>query len=161
MSTAFCPISGITYKCQYLPIHTKMPHPIFFLEQKKLLGMYAKYLQGSLCEVDSYLLFLAYLNSTEKVDWQHPCTLYPESKQTQLLIANNINQLIMVIEETNCIKTPRFKQPSFIIRKENSLLANIHLYIQAWRDNLEAFKLGTKQEKIKENIKKVEENCNG
>lgn len=144
MATLICAISGVKIKVSNVPMHLNESigyyHPIFALPYKRLFGLYSKHCKGELTPTDSYLLFLAFLHATDQVSWQAPATLDPTSIQTEILIENNLRQLITVVELTHAIVNPRFKQPSYVVHKENSDLRSVHNWIRAWEDNIEAFK---------------------
>jgi hypothetical protein len=128
-------------------------HPIFYLPQKKLLGLYSKHCKGHLTDKDSYLLFLALLNSTDAVKFTVPATY---TTKTNKLVANNIAQLVRVIWETDAITIPSFKQPMFYIRDTTADLNNVDSWIAAWEDNIVAFKNDYQDNLAWEALKKAE-----
>ena len=142
MARVICGISGVPFKTPYIPMtlhNREMNHPIFYLPQKRLLGIYSLYIKGQLTDIDSYLLFVALLKSTSNITFSVPTEV---STSTERIIASNIRQLVSVIWETNAILHPTFKQPKFYIDGNNANLDNIKMWILAWRQNIEAFKLG-------------------
>lgn len=142
MARIICGISGVPFTCDHVPMtlaHREMNHPIFYLPQKKLLGLYSTYIKGQLTDIDSYLLFVALLNSTDSVVFTVPTQV---TTSTERIIASNIKQLVSVIWETNAITHPAFKQPRFFIRSDTSTLDTIHSWILSWRQNIEDFKAG-------------------
>lgn len=158
MANLLCPISGISYSCEHIPATIPhQPHPIFCISDNRLLGLYAKYVQGHLTATDSYLLFLAYLNSIDSLEWHTPCSLKPTSPTTQRIISCNLKQLIEVTQQSNAIQVPSFKQPGFVISAETSNLINIHIYIQAWQKNITAYHQGYVNERLEEKLKAVED----
>ena len=157
MAKLLCPISGIRYSCEHLPLTTSYPHPIFTLSYPKLLELYAKHVAGHLTPTDNYLLFLAYLNSIDSLHWRVPCSLVPTATSTQALVYNNMAQLISVLEKTLTITLPSFKQPGFVITPETSDLGNISIYIKAWQKNIDAMNSFYKQERIDKKLKEVED----
>ena len=160
MAKVQCAISGITFTCSHSPIVIKACdgyfHPIFALPYRKLYGLYSKHCAGELTPTDSYLLFLAFLHSTDTVRWKHPATCSPTDPNTTYLVENNLQQLISVIESTNVIRLPSFKQPTFIVESDNASLLQIPNWILAWEDNIISFKEGYASEKTRENLVKVE-----
>jgi len=160
MSNINCAISGITFSCEHLPITiTKGEgyfHPIFALPQKKLLPLFSEHCMGHLTHTDSYLLFLAYLHSTEQVTWRQPASCSPADPATIKLIENNLRQLIEVIELTNIILLPSFTQPSFVVDSDNSLLQQVPNWILAWDKNIADFKDGNRAIRFQESVKKLE-----
>lgn len=140
MSKVICGISNIPFTCEHVPMtlsHRELNHPIFYLSQRKLLGLASKYHKGELSNVDSYLLFLALLDSTDSVRWnvQAVCT-----SSTESIIASNIHELLAVIHATNAIRHPKFKQPKYVVTGATADLSNIQLWIRAWRANITEFK---------------------
>lgn len=142
MARIICGTSGVPFKCDHVSMtlaHREMNHPIFYLPQKKLLGLYSLYIKGQLTDIDSYLLFVALLNSTDAVVFVEPTYV---TTSTEKIIASNIRQLVSVIWETNAVIHPSFKQPKFYVRKDTANLDNIKIWILAWRKNIEDFKSG-------------------
>jgi len=142
MANIICGISGVPFKTPHIPmtLHKReMNHPIFYLPQKRLLGIYSLYLKGQLTDIDSYLLFVALLKSTDNVTFS---VITQVSTSTERIIASNIRQLVEVIWETNAILHPSFKQPSFYISQHTANLDNIKMWIVSWRKNIEEFKSG-------------------
>jgi len=142
MARVICATSGVPFKVPHVPMtlsHREMSHPIFYLPQKKLLGIYSLYTKGKLTDIDSYLLFIALLNSTDNVVFTVPTEV---TTSTEQIIASNIGQLVSVIWETNAIIHPSFKQPKYYISKDTCNLDNIKMWIIAWRKNIESFKQG-------------------
>lgn len=156
MARVICGISNIPFKVSHIPMtlyNREYEHPIFHLPQKKLLGLYSVYTKGSLTDIDSYLLFLALLKSTDSVKFIVPAEI---TRDTPRLIANNISNLVNVIWSTNAIMHPGFKQPKFYIRKDTANLANINMWIHAWKQNIAEFKLGIDRSTEIEKLKVVE-----
>lgn len=144
MAKVTCAISGIRFACSYmedldLPHTAGMIHPIFAASYKQLHRLYSKHCRGELAPKDSYLLFIAFLNTSEQVIWKHPVTLDPNDRQTKVLIENNLAQLVSVLEKTSVIQIPTFSQPSFSVNYENSDLRTVSNWIKAWRDNINNF----------------------
>lgn len=134
-----CAISGIEFKCDYFPAELssrEVTHPIFYLQQKKLISYLSKWTAGELTPTDSYLLFLALLNSTELVEWRVPVI---KTDATNSIIATNMEQLFKVIGQLNLIKTPQFAVPQFAVTKETRDLDNVHYWIKAWQDAIDEF----------------------
>lgn len=142
MARILCGISNVPFKCDHVPMvlqNREYNHPIFSLPQKKLLGLYSVYNKGELSDIDSYLLFLALLKSTEAVQFISPAII---TESTVSIIAKNLGSLVQVIWETNAIVAPSFKQPKFYLRSDTATLDNISVWIAAWRSNIEEFKQG-------------------
>ena len=160
MSRIHCAISGLTFSCEHVPLvlteRDGYFHPIFALPYRKLYGLYSKHCAGHLTVTDSYLLFLAFLHSTDQIEWRAPCSLNPRDKGTISFVENNIQQLIRVIESTNCISIPSFKQPSFVVDCDNSQLSQVPNWIAAWNRNIRDFKEGYASVKLQEDLQKLE-----
>jgi len=160
MAKINCAISGLTLQVSHVPltIQTELGyyHPIFALPYKRLFGLYSKHCKGELTATDSYLLFLAFLNATDQVTWKAPCSLDPNDSKTVYLVENNLRQLITVLEMSSAIITPTFKQPSFTVHKDNSQLKQIHNWIAAWEDNIEAFRNNYREQKLQDTLTKLE-----
>ena len=160
MAKVTCAISGISFNCDHLPI-TLYPvdgyfHPIFAVPYKTLYSLYAKHCSNHLTSTDSYLLFLAFLHSTDQIEWAVPASLQPTTPTCTHLVETNLRPLIEVIELTNVIGLPSFKQPSYKVTIDNSDLSNIPAFISAWNRNISIFKAGAIDERIRDSLRKVE-----
>lgn len=161
MARITCAISGIRFNCSYLEgitiPHTEgYFHPIFALPYTQLHHLYSKHCKGELTSNDSYLLFMAFIHSSGKVEWVHPSTCNPNDANTKKLIENNLAQLIQVLEHTGIIRHPSFKQPSFRVTYENADLRQISNWIKEWADNIEVFRSGKADMRQQEDLQKVE-----
>lgn len=156
MARITCKFSGITYKCEHVPMtlnHREISHPIFHLPQQKLLSLYSRYSDGALSSTDSYLLFLSLLHSTGAVTFKHPAIYTTE---TDKIIAANISQLVTVIFKSNAIVHPTFRQPGFVLREDTASLSNIHIWIKAWSRNITEFSLGLSTIRDRENLMEIQ-----
>jgi hypothetical protein len=152
-----CPISGITYTCSHIPVSMSQVHPIFTLPYPSLIRLYtANFHSDTTTPTDQYLTFLAILNSIEALNWRVPCTLKPSSPITSKLIANNIAQLIAVVERTNAITIASFEQPGYAITSDNSNLEDIDAYIAAWQYNIDNHHHAYRQDKLDKKVSEVE-----
>lgn len=160
MAIIHCAISGLKIKVQYgpltIPAREGYYHPIFALPRKKLLGLYSRSCTGSLSPTDNYLIFLAILHSSGAIRWTCPASCDPSSSHTLKLVQNNMRQLIEVVELTDRIIVPSFRQPQFIVASDNSDLRQIPNWIAAWNQNIEEFKQGYAAAKQREDLKKIE-----
>ena len=139
-----CAISGIRFNASYLDdlsiSHTAgYFHPVFALPYSSLHHLYSKHCKGELSPNDSYLLFLAFLHSSDQIEWLVPASLNPNNNSTKSMIENNLAQLITVLEKSGIISHPSFKQPSFKVTAEGSLLQQIPSWIKAWQSNIKDF----------------------
>jgi hypothetical protein len=135
-----CSKSGIQFNCDYFPayLHAReVSHPIFHLSQKKLLSFIPKWAaQESLGEVDSYLLFLALLDSTQLVEWR---TAVQFTQDTSSIVANNMEDLAQIVGKMNLITHPAAVFQRIAISPENNTLQNVHYWIANWETNIEDF----------------------
>ncbi len=161
MARVTCAISGLRFSTEYLEgvsiPHTQgYFHPIFACSYKQLHYLYTQHCHGKLTPKDSYLLFLAFLHSTDQIRWEAPSTLDPNSASSKKLIENNLSQLLSVLAKTGVIKHPSFSQPSFVVTYDNCNLAQIPNWIKAWNSNIEYFKLGKASAQAQESLQKIE-----
>lgn len=157
MARILCGISGIEFSCEHLPIYLssrEYAHPIFFLPQKKLLGLYQKYRHSELNEIDSYLLFLSYLNSTDLVEWRVPAQKHP---QTALIIANNFEALVNVVERMNTIRNPNVNFSHISVGPETKTLQNVSYWIASWEETYDSYISGYASQKIQVELHDLEE----
>lgn len=139
MAKILCAISGVEFSCEYLPIalHSReYAHPIFALPQKKLLGLYQKYRHAELDSTSAYLVFLAYLHSTDLIDWRVPAKRTPA---TESLIANHFDSLVSVIEKMNRIKNPSLQFSQIAITSDTCTLSSVEYWIAAWEETYDEF----------------------
>jgi hypothetical protein len=144
MARITCAISGIRFDCSFMDSISMghdigYYHPIFALPRKRLYSIYTAHSKGELTSTDSYLLFLSLLHSSEKVTWEHPAICKPTEQRTKQIVHNNIAQLIRVLEKTDVIKHPSFKQPHFKLTLDTAHLDQIPNWIKAWEKNIEFF----------------------
>jgi len=157
MAKIICGVSDIPITIPHVPMtlsRREYSHPIFYLPQKKLLGLYTTYTKGQLTDIDSYLLFLALLKSTDSVEFVVPARI---TESTPNIIAANIGQLVKTIWATNAIYHPHFKQPKFFIRQDTANLDNIKIWIAAWNNNISDFMKGINRESFIRQLKTVED----
>lgn len=161
MSRITCAISGIKFNCDYFE-HLAIPHtegyfhPIFAAPYKVLHHLYSEHTKGKLTSNDSYLLFLAFLHSSDCIHWKRPASCNPNDIRTKRLVESNISQLITVLEKSACIKYPAFHQPHFSITAGSCDLESIPEWIAAWESNIEVFIYGRANQTELEAIQKVE-----
>lgn len=132
-SSITCAYSSIVFHCEHLPISLssrEITHPIFHIPQKKLLGLAGQWSSGFLTPTESYLTYLALLNSTALIEWRVPATYIPQI--TEQIVANNMEQLIYIIGKINAIQHPSFTLPHFAISSDTCSLDNSYHWIQLW-----------------------------
>lgn len=160
MAKILCGISGIEFSCEHLPIYLdsrEYAHPIFFMPQKKLLGLYQKHRHGELPEIDSYLLFLAYLNSTDLIEWRVPAKFH---SLTTAIINQHFDSLVSAVEKINRIKNPSVQFSHIAVSPDTSKLTNVSYWIAAWEDTYEQFISGYATQRTKQEIADIEEKLN-
>jgi len=137
-----CSKSGIIFQCEHFPFYSDtatISHPCFSIPQKKLLALTPKWAAGEMTEVDSYLLFLSLLNSTNQVEFRTPCTY---TSDTTSIVYNNMEDLIQLVGAINRITHPHFVLSQIAITRENNTLSNVHYWIANWEQSIEEFKSG-------------------
>lgn len=156
MSKFYCALSGLECEVSYLPLSLtsrEFAHPVFFLPQKKLLGLYAKYQSGSLGDIEAYLVYLALFNSTDMVDFRVPAQY---TAKTPKIIANNMEFLTETVFRMNAVSAPSVQFPKFVISSETKTLENSHYWIESWNRNYQEFLEGNKRRYEFEELEKIE-----
>ena len=103
MAKILCAKSGIQFTVEHFPIsftQNECHHPIFDASLKKLWKYFPKWQAGELTDTDSLLLFLAYLNATERVEFR---THIWRTTHTNQLVASNMEHLYYVIGKISAI----------------------------------------------------------
>ena len=157
MAKILCGISGIEFSCEHLSIYLdsrEYAHPVFFLPQKKLLGLFQKYRHAELNQIDSYLTFLAYLNSTDLVEFRVPAQ---RTAATESIVANNFEHLVEVCSKINAIKNPSIRFAHVAITPENKNLENIQYWLLNWESCYDDFRSGYAAQRIKQDLQQIEE----
>ena len=136
-----CSYSGLELQISHFPgtIERGEVHPVFSLSQKKLLSYLGRWSAQEFTPPDSYLLFLALLNSTEKVEFRLPAL---RTLNTEAIVANNMEALAKVVYKLNEIVHPAFSVPAFVISQETRSLENISQWIETWESNIKDFNDG-------------------
>lgn len=155
MAKVRCVYSGLVLNIPHIImyLHDGYIHPVFYLDESKLLSLYTEYCTGNLNHTDSYLLYLALLNSTGAIQWRTPAK---STHQTATLIANNIKSLVKVIHQTNAITLPRFQQPKYSINSDTCTLESTANWIKAWKQNIVDFENNYAEERQRKSIAAVE-----
>lgn len=136
MAKIVCSYSSVPFTCEHLPISiassSSVQHPIFHIPRKKLLSLTSSWATGKLTPTESYLLYLALLNSTTLVEWRVPARYHDKTAQ---IVANNMEQLIHMIGRIDVITHPGFILPHFAISSDTCNLENSYHWIQLWQQN--------------------------
>ncbi len=137
-----CAYSGIQFEVSHFPgyFHSQETyHPIFNIPQRKLLSYVGKWSARELTSTDSYLLFLAILNSSELVQFR---TSAKQTAQTSYIVENCMEDLVQIVVKINSVDVPSVRFPRFIIGHETNDLTNVHWWIENWKEAYKAFKDG-------------------
>lgn len=156
MAKILCSYSGIEFKCEHLPLSLtsrETAHPVFFLPQKKLLGLFSLYQDQKLTPTEEWLLFLAYLNSTELLEFRVPAKHTPE---TSSLIALHFEELVSICTKLQGIKDPRFSCAKIAITPTTSTLENLPHWIENWKACYTQFLKGQDDRKLLDSIQEIE-----
>lgn len=156
MATVLCGISGIEFKVDHLSIHLQSreyAHPVFFLPAKKLPALYSKYQQGEMNSIDSYLTFLAFLNSTNLIEWRVPAA---RTNLTDSIIANNFESLVFITEKMLVIPSYENVFSKIAITPDTKNLANVDMWIANWELILNDYLSGYVEERKRKEISEIE-----
>lgn len=146
MAKILCAYSSIEFTCEHFPIylhHRETYHPIFNISQRKLLPYLHKWAGSELTAIDSYLLFLALLNSTELVEFRIPVR---RTNQTDSIVAQNMESLAKTVSRLNAVQNPAVQFPRFVISADTFQLQNVHHWIEIWNNCYEDFLQGARKD---------------
>lgn len=138
MAKITCIKSGVIFNCEHMPVQTQCEHPIFSISQKRLVALAGSWAAGRLSSTESYLVFLALLDSTELIHWRTHAVYTAGSVSapgTDQIVANNMENLLHIIGKINLINHPAFTLPSFAIGPDTNTLTNAHHWIKTWIGN--------------------------
>lgn len=139
-----CSLSGVEFSCDHFPgtfYSREISHPIFQIPQKRLLSYTSKWASGELTRTDAYLLFLAILNSSERVEFRVPVF---RNELTDSVIAINMEPLVRTVIKINSVTAPSVVFPSFVISPDTRFLQNVSHWIECWQDSYKDFLEGYK-----------------
>lgn len=141
-----CAISGLIFSCEHFPgelNNRESIHPIFHIPQKQLFQYVRKYVAHEFTDTDSYLYYLALLQSTNLFQWNVPAKFTPDTKK---IIYNNMELLLRTISKINLVLHPAFVLHKVAINKDNCDLSSSNQWIYNWLDSYESFSNGYKRE---------------
>src|SRR6476659_7008978 len=98
-----CAYSSLEFNVDHFPGYLdsmESHHPVFDIPQKKLLCYTGKWASGALTLTDSYLLFLALLKSSDRVDFRVPVF---RNEKTDSIVARNMEYLVRTIIKLNAV----------------------------------------------------------
>jgi hypothetical protein len=133
MAKLTCSKSGVIFQCEHMPLATYNEHPLFAVPQKRLISLAGQWAAQRLTPTESYLLYLALLDSTDLVVWRTPA--HYMGAQTDAIVAGEMESLLHIIAKINVINHPSFTLPSFAVGAETASLENSRHWIQVWTDN--------------------------
>jgi hypothetical protein len=141
-----CSISGIEFNAEHFPgtfYSRELSHPIFSLPQKRLLSYTSKWAAGELTRIDSYLLFLALLASSERVQFRVPVF---RNEHTDSIVASEMEYLLKTVIKINSVVHPSLIFPHFALTPDTRYLSNVHHWIEIWDDAYKSFASGKVRE---------------
>lgn len=141
-----CGISGIEFTCEHFPASLtsrEISHPIFSIPQKKLLSYTGKWAAGELTPTDSYLMFLAILNSSELVEFRMPVF---RTHETDSIVAQNMESLVRTIIKLNTVTNPSVIFPRYAVTPDTKTLSNVKYWIENWASSYKDFIDGYRKE---------------
>lgn len=164
-----CCYSGLEITTSHFPLYLsdrdnhQACHPIFYADQRKLLGYARKWSANELTPIDKYLLFVALLKSTDLIYFRTPC-IYEEARievdesdhfvlksGSGKLVAQNMEKLLYTVSRINSVMNPRVRFPEVVITAQTASLYNVKHWIDNWNQVYEDYKSGvSKQEKFAE-----------
>ena len=159
MSRVLCSYSGVEFKVEHFIgvslTSREMHHPIFSLSTPALLSLADSYWEDKMSEVESYLYYLALLNSSNLVDFRNPAIRTGESNR---IIASNMERLLALAELLYTIGTNQAQTviclPRFVISNESgtSDLSATRDWLHIWKANYndwrQNYKTSTTLEKL-------------
>lgn len=138
-----CAYSGIEFSCEHFPYSLsarETTHPVFNIPQKKLLSLASKWAsQSAFTPTDSYLYFLALLNSSDLIHWHCPVRKTPF---TDSIVAQNMESLLRTVIKLNTVSDPTKIFPSFAITPDSATLSNVQHWLESWDEAYNDFKSG-------------------
>lgn len=141
MAAFICSISGLKIGCSHFPIYLEnreAHHPIFDATQRALFGFTSKWAANELTPIDSYLLYVALLKSTNRIFFRVPAKYCDRS--TDAMVANNMEKLLVTISRMNSISVPGEIFSSVAISNDSCTLISSPHWIDNWNENYEEFK---------------------
>lgn len=141
-----CSYSSIEFSCEHFPASLysrEACHPIFYLPQRKLIPYLSKWAAGELTQTDSYLLFLAALNSSDRVTFR---TAAIRTAKTPQIVSQNMEKLFRTISKLNAVSNPAVTFPTYIISESTRDLENISFWIDNWEDCYRDFLSGVSRD---------------
>lgn len=137
-----CSLSGLEFTCDHFPgtfCSKETYHPIFNLSQHRLLSYAGKWAAHELTDTDSYLLFLAILKSTDRVEFRSPVF---RTEMTNSIVAQNMEHLMKITTKMNTIVHPSAIFPTYVISPDTRALSNVRYWLDNWYSCYAEFQSG-------------------
>jgi len=137
-----CAYSSIEFTVEHFPgslSSRDIIHPVFQFPQKKLLSYLGDWGKSNLTPTDSYLLFLALLNSTELIEWR---TGAIRTARTDSLVASHLENLCKSVIKLNTVTDVSAIFPHYVIGQDTRTLDSVDTWIQNWNDSFTDYKAG-------------------
>lgn len=141
-----CSISGVEFTVEHFPAtlySREVQHPVFHLPQKKLLSYLGKWSAQELTPTDSYLLFLAILNSSDLVEFRVPAF---RTELTNSIVAQHMEALAKVVSRINTITNPSIVFPHVAVTPDTKTLSQIGGWIESWQEAYQDYQEGSFRE---------------
>ncbi len=150
MARITCSKSGVIFQVEHMP--TSLPqgsytHPMFHVPQHRLISLAGNWAAQKLTSTESYLLYLALLDSTGLIQWRTQASYH---HGMDAIVQSNMESLLSIISKINIIHHPSFTLPSFSINQSTCSLTNSYHWIQAWIENYTEWYDGQRESRIRE-----------
>lgn len=147
-----CAYSGISFSCEHFPAtlnNGESHHPIFSIPQKSLFQYARKWAARELTDTDSYLLYLALLNSTDLLEWRIHAIRTPRTVQ---MVESNMASLLHIVGKINLISHPSFVLSHIAITQETRDFSNSRHWMENWESAVVDFNNGYKEAKLRDKL---------
>lgn len=154
---AICAFSGLELTISYFSgmVNGRICcHPLFLIPQEELFSYWDNWAAGELNKTDSYLLYLALLNSTNLVEFRTSATLKDATQEA--FIASHFERLFKIVSILNAVSSPNFQPPSVVLNHLNSDLSETDGWLDAWENYFHDYKFGLLENLEAEKMKKRE-----
>lgn len=161
MARITCKFSSVVFNCEHMPLSLgthEYHHPLFSVQQKRLLTLSHEWSANRLSPTEAYLLYLALLHSTDLIIWRHSARF---TDKTISIVNNNMEHLVQIVGKINLIKHPSFALPKMAMTYDTSDLSTSFYWLQAWnsgyKEFMEDFIDARNREELKEKIDRREQ----
>lgn len=129
-----CPISGLTWKAEYISASTSQAHPFFSLGAKKIPSILSLWQAQKLSEAETHLLFTRLLLDTEHVSFQSPLYL----TESLLQVENAQMEALAKLTFSGCFQKENIELPGFCVSKQNQDISQL---THVWNEILEDYRV--------------------